>query len=132
MIERTNSRGHWPTAAGFNHGFDRCTRTSEHCLNGTIAAIAYPTMQSALVRLLLDKGAIADTLNPPAHDNVAGDRAAHAGPPASKTRAPVQRDADQRSTERMWGSGNFHPRAADAIISTYPGLGLPMARRRRR
>jgi hypothetical protein len=39
-------------------------------------------------------------LHPPAHDNMTNDPAAHATSPASITRAPVQRETDQRSTER--------------------------------
>jgi hypothetical protein len=57
-------------------------------------------MQPAAVCLILDKGAISDALHPPAHDNMANDAVAHRRSPASIWRAPVQRDADQRSTER--------------------------------
>jgi hypothetical protein len=58
-------------------------------------------MQPTAVRLLLDKGAIADALDLAAHNDMANDTAAHASSPASMTRAPVQREADQRSTERI-------------------------------
>ena len=100
MIERINSRGGWTAPAGYNHGFDSGTRASEDCLDRAIAAIAHPTMQPAPVRLVLDKGPITDALYLTAHNNVAND-VAHASSPASKMRAPVQREADQRSTERM-------------------------------
>ena len=101
MIERINSRGDWAAPAGYNHGFDSGTRASEDCLDGAIAAIAYPTMQPAPVRLVLDKGPITDALYLTAHNNVANDVAAHASSPASKMCAPVRREVDQRSTERI-------------------------------
>jgi hypothetical protein len=75
-------------------------------------------MKAALMCLMLDKGAIAHALDPPACDEVADDAVAHASSPASTMRVPVQRDADHRSTERIYGSGRFHPRAAAATIST--------------
>src|SRR5262249_19904958 len=101
MIECNNACRHWSAAAGVNHGFDRRTRTSEHCLDRTIASIAYPTVYCPSMCFLLDKGAIADTLNPAAHDHVANDCAGHARSPASTARVPAQRDADQRSIERI-------------------------------
>jgi hypothetical protein len=101
VIEHINSRGDWAAPAGYNHGFDSGTWASEDCLDGAIAAIAHPTMQPAPVRLVLDKGAITDALNLTAHNNVANDVAAHPNSPASKMRAPVQRETDQRSTERI-------------------------------
>jgi len=100
VIERVNSRGDWAAPAGYNHDFDSSTRASEDCLDGAIAAIAHPTMQPVPVRLVLDKGAITDALYLTAHNNVAND-VAHASYPASKIRAPVQREVDQRSTERI-------------------------------
>ena len=71
----------------------------KHRLHRTVAAIAHPPLQAALERLVLDKGAKADALHAPVHGDVA-DRA-HLVSPTSMTRAPVQRDVDQRSTERM-------------------------------
>ena len=50
-------------------------------------------------RLALDEGAVADALHAAAHDDVADD--VHASSPASIRRAPVKREIDQRSTERM-------------------------------
>jgi hypothetical protein len=99
VIERINSRGDWAAPADHNHGFDSGTWASEDCLDGAIAAIAHPTMQPAPVRLVLDKGAITDALYLTAHNNVANNVAAHTSSPVSKMRAPVQREADQRSTE---------------------------------
>jgi len=52
-----------------------------------------------LTRFIFHKGAIADALDTPAHDDMADDSIAHAPSPASMTRAPVQRDADHRSTD---------------------------------
>jgi hypothetical protein len=57
-------------------------------------------MQPVPVRFMLNKGAISDALHSPAHNNMANNVIAHASSPASITRAPVQRDADQRSTDR--------------------------------
>jgi hypothetical protein len=101
VIERINSRGDGAAPAHFNHGFDSGTRASEDCLDGAIVAIAHPTMQPPPVRLVLDKGPITDALYLTAYNNVANDVAAHASSPASKMRAPVQREVDQRSTERI-------------------------------
>jgi hypothetical protein len=101
VIERINSRGAWTAPAGYNHGFDSGARASKDCLDGAIAAIAHPTMQPAPERLVLDKGAITDALYLTAHNNMANDVAAHASSPASKMCGPVQREVDQRSTERI-------------------------------
>jgi hypothetical protein len=52
---------------------------------------------------MFDKGAEADALHPAPHHNMASDGGflAHARCPVSMTRAPVQRDTDQRATERI-------------------------------
>jgi hypothetical protein len=53
------------------------------------------------MRFILDKSAIANTLDAPAHNDMADHLIAHVLSPASMTRAPVQRDADHRSTDWM-------------------------------
>jgi hypothetical protein len=53
------------------------------------------------MRFVLDKSAIAYALNPAADHDMADHAIAHALSPASMTRAPVQRDADHRSTDLM-------------------------------
>jgi hypothetical protein len=49
--------------------------------------------------LMLDKGAVANTLHAAMHGHMADYD--HASSPASMTRVPVQRETDQRSTERI-------------------------------
>ncbi len=58
-------------------------------------------MQATLLRFVLDEGAVADTLDPTAHHDVADNAVAQAISPVSMKRAPIQRDADRRSIERM-------------------------------
>jgi len=100
VIERTDLRGDWSAAACLNHYLDGGPWTGKYCLDSAIAAIAHPTVQPAPACFVLDKGAVAHALHPAAHNNVANDIAAHTNSPASPTRAPVQCEADQRSTER--------------------------------
>ena len=63
-----------------------------------VAAIAHPAFEPALERLMLDESAEADALHAAVHQHMADD--AHVASPTSMTRAPVQRESDQRSTER--------------------------------
>ena len=105
-------------------------RSREHGFDRTITTVAHPALQAAFTRLVLDEGTVSDPLNPAAHNDMTDNTIAHANSPASMTRAPVQRDADNRSSDRMYDSGNFHPRAAAATICIYPGRGFPGALRR--
>src|SRR5262245_45202260 len=118
LIDRAHHGRHPTAATSLNHRFNCRTRTGKHGLDRAIATIAHPAVQSASIRFVFDESAIADALNPAAHYDMPNDDVAHAGSPASTMREPVQREADQCSTERIYGSGNFQPRAAEATIST--------------
>jgi len=53
------------------------------------------------MRFILDKSAIAHALDTATDDDVEDHAIAHVRPPVPMTRAPVQRDADHRSTDLM-------------------------------
>jgi hypothetical protein len=107
-----------PAPAGFDRSLDLGSRSRKYRLDRAITPIAHPAQQAAPIGLIFDKGTIADALHAAAHKDMPDHAIAHGPPPVSMTRAPVQREADHRSTDWMYGSGNFHPRAAAAIIST--------------
>jgi len=92
-------RGKRPAPARLNRSLNLGCGASEHGLDRAVTPIAYPAPQATLMRFIFHKGAIADALDTPAHDDMADDAIAHAPSPASMTRAPVQRDADHRSTD---------------------------------
>ena len=104
LIERIDARGERPAPAGLDHRRAHVVaRTGEHRLDRAVAAIAHPAFEAALERLVLDEGAEADALHAAAHHDVADDPRlfAHASSPASRMRAPVQREVLKRSTDRI-------------------------------
>ena len=86
--------------AGFNHGLDDRSGTGKNGFDGSVTAVTNPTAQSALHRLIFDKGTVPDPLHPPPHHDMTHDIVTHARSPG-RWPAPVYRDLDQRSTERM-------------------------------
>ncbi len=99
VVKRIDARAEGPAPAGFDRGGDRRRLACEHRLDRAVTAVAHPAAQMTLERLVLDEGAEADALHAPAYRDVAD--GVHASSPASITRAPVKRERDQRSTERM-------------------------------
>jgi hypothetical protein len=98
--DRARSRAPRKAApARFDRSLDLGSRASEHGLDRAVTAIAHPALQATLMRFVLDKSAIAHALNTAADDDMADHAIAHAPSPGSMTRAPVQRDADHRSTD---------------------------------
>src|SRR5476651_1581931 len=95
--------GQRASPAGLDHFIDRFLRAGKYCLDRTTPAVAHPACQAALQRVMLDEGAVADALHAAAHADVASDARlfVHSSSPASITRVPVQRETDQRSTDRI-------------------------------
>ena len=91
----------WPYAVRYGH--ETSLQTDVLVLGGGIAGChaAINAARKGAKVLVLDKGPIADTLYLTAHYNMANDVAAHPSSPASKMCTPVQREVDQRSTERI-------------------------------
>jgi hypothetical protein len=84
--------------AGVDHTSDRVRLARKYGLHRSVAAVAHPAFEPAPMRFDFDESAKADALDATMHDDVADDT--HAISPTSMTRAPVQREVDQRSTER--------------------------------
>ena len=99
LIERIDAGAERPAPAGLDHVGDRRRLAREHRLDVPSRRLRTQPSRPRLQRLVLDEGAEADALHAAVHDHVADD--AHASSPASMTRAPVKREIDQRSTERI-------------------------------
>ena len=99
LIECAHARRKRAAPARLDRSLDLGSRASEHGLDRAVTAIAHPALQATLTRFILDKSAIAHALDTAADDDMADHAIAHAPSPASMTRAPVQRDADHRSTD---------------------------------
>jgi hypothetical protein len=73
--------GERPTPARIDRSRDLGSRSGEHSLDRAITPVAYPALQTMLIGLVLDKGAIADALNTAAHDDMADYPITHAPSP---------------------------------------------------
>src|SRR4029077_11485170 len=81
LIERAYTRRGRPAAACLDCSVNLGSRPGEHGLDRTITPVAYPAPQTMLMRFVLDKGAIADTLDAATHDDMADDSFTHAPSP---------------------------------------------------
>jgi hypothetical protein len=78
LIELIDARRHWPASTRFNHGLDNRSGPGENGFNRSVAAVTDPPTQSALHRLIFDKGTIANPLHPAPHHDVTNDIVTHA------------------------------------------------------
>src|SRR6185437_15049446 len=77
LIERIDEGTGRSLPASFGDSFDLFQRAGEHRLDRVIAAVAHPALDAALERFVLDEGAIADSLDAAAHDDMADHLRAH-------------------------------------------------------
>jgi hypothetical protein len=97
-MDHIDTGGEGPAPASFNHIMNDALAAFEQRFDGTVAAIAHPALQVSPDRLVFHEGAVANALYTSVDDDVTDD--AHSFSSTLMTREPVQREVDQRSTER--------------------------------
>jgi hypothetical protein len=60
-----------PLPACIDRSLDLGSRPGEHGLDRAITPVAHPALQTMLISLILDKGAVADALDAAAHNDMA-------------------------------------------------------------
>jgi hypothetical protein len=110
LLDAVDACARRPSATRRSDLRDRRRRPGKYRLDCTVAPVPHPARKPVIEGNILYESPVPDALNAPADDEMAHD--AHPTSPVSLARMPRQRDGAQRSTERMYGSGNRHSRAA--------------------
>src|ERR1043166_431794 len=87
FIDGPNPRAGWPAAAGVDDGADLIGRTGKYGFDGAVAAVTHPAINAVHGGRVLDEGAEAHRLHPPAHAHATNDLA-HPISPVATPRVP--------------------------------------------